>query len=234
MEVGTLHRVKRRLRHLHPKHVVKTFITRRTMQQIAEKYGLVYFGTVDHHADEHKIIRGHTVSTTQQDNHYTVGSIQDYDIAIVQRNSLAQVADGRISRNHWVIVSISLHTRVELPRFYVCPQAGGQVFEASHTQLHPLTLGSTTAYSPKFTSNFTVYAQPSDAIDIEWLLHPATADVMQDYFANMPFEVENNMLYVYNENKHPGSAQIDKMLQNGIWLAQQIDAAAGAANSEEL
>lgn len=228
MEVSKLSLIKRAIRHLHPTHIIRNFLTKHTMKKLADKYGLVYFGYVSQKADDHKMIRGHTVSTTQIDNHYCLGTVQSYDVSLVHRNDLVRTFKGHDRRCHWLIATIDLKTERELPHFYVGPQADNELFEASYTQLHPIHMGNTAQYSHKFTSNYFVYAQPEDAIDIEWLLHPAVADVVVSYFENMPFEVENNVLCVYNENQHPGAAQIDKMLENGIWLAKQIDAVTNA------
>ncbi len=228
MEVTRMSRIKRTVRHLRPSHMVRSYVTQRVVRAVANKYGLVYFGYVNPRSDDHRLIRGHTVSTTQIDNHYCVGTVQDYDVALVHRNGLIYTFNKREMRCHWLIVTVDLKTTRELPHFYVGTQTGNEVFEASYTQLHPITLGQIAQYSHKFTSNYLVYAEPDEAINMEWLLHPAVTEVIAAHFSTMTFEVENNILYLYNEVKHPNSEQIDKMFENGIWLAQQIDAVTNA------
>lgn len=227
MEVGTTSKFKRTLRHLSPAHIVRGVLTRRTVQKAVAKYGLVYFGKVDHSEEDAHIVRGHTVSPSQLDNHYSVGTIQGYDVTFVQRNSLTLMFDGTERRCHWLIASIKLMSPTALPHIYVGAMASDSIFKASYTQLKPLFVGNTTTYPQKFVSNFSVYGKPSDVITIERLIPPSAGIVIADYFGAMPFEIEDNTLYIYNENQHPTDDVIDTMFENGIWLAKTIDSIAG-------
>jgi hypothetical protein len=212
---------------MNPARIVRTLLTRRVIQKVTGKYGLVYFGRVDHNEDGVAIVRGHTVSPSQIDNHYSVGTIQGYDVTFVQRNSLVLMLDKTEQRCHWLIVSIKLKSSSMLPHVYVGPSGDDKMFQASYTQLKPLSLGNIMEYPHKFTDNYSVYGRPSDTLDVEWLLPPSSCTVIADYFSAMPFEVEDNTLYIYNENQHPTGAALDKMLENGVWLAKTIDALAG-------
>lgn len=228
MEVSRKSRLHRTVRHLNPTHLVRTLLTKRIVQSVTGKYGLVYFGRVDHTEDGVAIVRGHTVSPSQIDNHYAVGTIQGYDVTFVQRNSLALMLDKTERRCHWLIVSIKLKAPSTVPHLYVGPSVGDSMFQASYTQLKPIHVGNTTEYPRKFADNFSVYARPSDVLNIEWLLPPSSCTVIGDYFSAMPFEIEDNTLYIYNENQHPTGEVIDRMLENGVWLAKTIDSLAGA------
>lgn len=227
MEVGTRSKLRRAIRHVGPVHIVKTLLTKRVVRKVADKYGLVYFGRVNHVEDEVRIVRGHTVSPSQLDNHYCVGTIEGYDVNFVQRNSLSLQLDAKEKRCHWLIVRISLKTKAAVPHVYVGPTGDDSVFQASYTQLKSLHIGNTATYPPKFTANYSVYGRPSDVLDIEWLLPPSSCIVIADYFSAMPFEIEDNVLYIYNENQHPTGAVLDTMLENGIWLAKSIDMLSG-------
>lgn len=227
METHTASKVRRAIRHMRPSHIVKTFLTKRAVQKVAGKYGLVYFGHVDPSEDGATIIRGHTVSPSQLDNHYTVGTIQGYDVAFIQRNSLRVKLDAKEQRCHWLIVSIQLKTHKALPHVYVGPIGEEQLFQSTYPQLKRLMLGNTAPFPQKFTANFCVYGRPSDVLDVEWLIPPSTCAVLADYFGSMSFEVEGSTLYIYNENKYPTGAVLDSMLENGIWLAKSIDMLAG-------
>lgn len=228
METNRSSRFRRAIRHLHPAHVARSFITQRTVARLADTYGLVYFGRVDPSEDEYKLVRGYTISPSQQDNHYTVGTLQGYDVRLVQRNTLALTLDKKEKRCHWLIVAIGLKTTRGLPHAYIGPLGMNDVFESAYTPLKKLAIGNTTVYPQKFTSNFAVYGRPGNVVDIERLFPPSVAIVLGDHFASMPFEVENNVLYVYSENDHPTTAVIERMLENAIWLAQNIDAITNA------
>lgn len=233
MEVGKRSLIRRTLRHLTPAHLIKSRLTRSLVQKIADKYGLVYFGYVGHD-DDHKAVRGYTTSKSQIDNHYCVGTIQDYDVTFVQRNGLVLRFDKTEQRCHWLIVGIDLKSRRALPHFFVGPQAHSDIFKASYAQLHQVSLGHTTQYPHRFVSNYQVYAKPQDIINIEWLFPPSAAEIVTGYFADMSFEVENNILYIYNENPYPSAEKIDKMFENGIWLARYIDAITNADINNEF
>lgn len=234
MEVSRKSVVKRTIRHLRPSHIVKSRLTKRLVQKIAVKYGLVYFGYVNRRDDEHKAVHGYTVSKSQIDNHYCVGTIQDYDVTFVQRNDLVLTLDRKEQRCHWLIASIDLKSRQTLPRLFVGPQAHSDILKASYAQLYQVNLGNTTDYPHKFVSNYLVYAKPQDVIDIERLFPPSAAEVVAGYFADMSFELEHNVLYIYNESPYPTAEKIDKMFENGIWLARYIDAITNADIDKEF
>ena len=228
MEANKKSIIKRTLRHLSPRHIMKTQLTKKTVQKIADKYGLVYFGYVNQREDDHKPVRGYTVSKTQIDNHYTMGSIQGYDVTFLQRNDIVRTQTTAEQRCHWLIVSIDLLSRRGLPHFFVGPKAHSDVLRSSYTALHPISLGNTSTYPYKFSSNFEVFAKPADVVDIEWIFPPSAAEVVSGYFSDMSFEVVDNTLHIYNENPYPTFEKIEKMLENGIWLAQYIDAITNA------
>ena len=73
---------------------------------IAEKVGLVYFGYVDQRDDDHRLIRGHTVSQTHQDNHYCIGTVRGYDVMLALRNDVIRTRSGKDERCHWLIYAI--------------------------------------------------------------------------------------------------------------------------------
>lgn len=228
VRVGKKGLVKRSIRHMHPGHIVRSKLTQRTVRRVADKYGLVYFGSVDQKSDDYKLVRGFTISRSQIDDFFTVGTIQDYDVSFVARNDLVLTRGRYEKRCHWFIVSVDLHTNTTLPHVYVGPQAANDLFEAAYTQLRPVFLGNTAQYPIRFTGNYSVYARPSDVIDIEKLFPPTVAGVIVSHFGNMSFELDDNAVYIYSESKYPNGALIDKMMQNAIWLAKIFDTVSSA------
>lgn len=220
--------LKRTVRHLSPSRMIRQGFSKRTIEKVVAKYGMVYFGYVNQNSDEHKLTRGFTVSPSQIDNHYCVGTIKNYDVTFVQRNDIVMVLGKQERRCHWLIVTVDLLTTRQLPHVYIGPQSSNEIFEAAYTRLRPVYLGATSDYPHKFSSNYTVYTRPSDAVDVEWLFPPSVAQVIVSYFSNIAIELEDNTLYLYVENQYPQESQIDKMFENGIWLAEQIDAITNA------
>lgn len=218
-------RLRRALRHMTPAHLARTRITRRTMMRFAEKVGLVYFGYVDQRDDEHRLVRGHTVSDTHQDNHYCVGSIKGYDVMMVLRNDTIEVgqAHKEEARCHWLIVTIDLHTKEELPHCYIGHHNRDQAFKASFEALSPLLLGALHQYSHQFLSDYTIYAKATHALQIERTITPQMSEVIASHFVGASIEIEDNTIFVYVESPRPSETLLEKMLSNGLWLAEQID-----------
>ena len=216
-------RIKRAMRHATPAHVVRTRLTKRVISKFADTMGLVYFGSIGHNSDEARLIRGHTVSRTHLDKHYCVGTVNTYDIMLVLRNDVVRTRSGNLERCHWLIYSIDLHTRRDLPRFYIGHQSRDAVFAASYEQLYPITLGSAMTYPPKFTSEYTVYSTASHAMTIERLIPPQVAEVMVTKFRNASIEVQEGVLYLYVESESPTEAELGTLLSNGLWLAEALD-----------
>ena len=229
MRWQTALRVKRTLRHMRPSHIVKMRLTRGVIASFAEKVGLVYFGYVDQRDDDHRLIRGHTVSSTHQDNHYCIGTVRGYDVMLALRNDVIR-AGAHEQRCHWLIYTIDLHTKVDLPHFYIGHRSRDAVFSASYSQLHPIALTGRNIYPAKFMSEYTIYGTATYALVIEEILQPQIAEVIATHFQSVSIELEDNTLFLYIESERPTEAQLEKMLSNGLWLAEAIDTQHKAAS----
>lgn len=216
-------RLKRALRHTTPNHLVRTRLTKGVISRFAEKVGLVYFGYVNQKDDDHRLVRGHTVSQTHLDNHYCIGTVRGYDVVLVSRNDVVRTRNGKLERCHWLIYTIDLHTRHSIPHCYIGHQSRDTVFAAAYEQLYPIVLGSTAEYSRRFLSEYTVYSTAAHALDIERILSPQVAEVISAHFSSASFEIEDNTIYLYIESEHPSEALLEKLLSNGLWLAESID-----------
>jgi hypothetical protein len=209
-----------------PLHIVRTRITKQTIMTFAEKVGLVYFGYVDQRDDDHRLVRGHTVSETHQDNHYCVGTVHGYDVMLVLRNDTISSPDNSRAeqRCHWLIITIDLHSKYELPHCYIGHHNRDHVFRASFEQLNPLLLGSLNQYSHKFLGDYTIYAKATHAIEIEQMITAQMSEVIAEHFSGASIEIEDNTLFLYTESPRPSEATLEKLLSNGLWLAESIDA----------
>ena len=216
---------KRALIHMTPGHIVKTRMTRRVIEEFADKIGMVYFGYVDQKDDEHRLVRGHTVSGTHVDNHYAVGSLRGYDIALVSREDTIMTRARKQRRYHWLIATIDLHAHMDVPHIYIGHRNREEAFKASYEQLHPIDIGMYAEYSAKFTQDYIVYGVPGEGIEIEQTITPQIADVISHHFQQASIEIEDNTIYLYIESQHPDEVLLEKMLSNGLWLAEAIDAA---------
>jgi len=222
-------RVRRALRRATPAHMVRTRITKRTISDFAEKVGLVYFGYVDQRDDEHRLIRGHTVSRTHVDNHYCIGTVRGYDVVLVSRNDMIRTRSGKLERCHWLIYTVDLHTKQSVPHMYIGHASRDAQFAASYEQLMPLSIGHFGAYPQRFLNDYTTYGKATHALEIEHYISPQVAEVIMTHFRGASFEIEDGTVFLYVESEHPTEAQLEKLLSNALWLAEVIDTAAQQA-----
>ena len=216
-------RLKRAFRHARPTHIVKKRLTRSVIERYAEKIGLVYLGYVDQRDDDHRLIRGHTVSATHQDNHYCIGTVRGYDVMLALRNDVVRVRSGQEKRCHWLIYAIDLHANVEVPNFYLGHRNRDDVFAASFRPMQPLAVTSLGQYPAKFVADYAVYGSAANLLPVGQIISPQVAEVIATRFQGVSAEVEDNTLHLYTEAARPTEAQLDKMLSNGLWLAEVID-----------
>jgi len=217
-------RTKRALRHMSPQHVIRTRMSARLVRRYADKLGLVYFGAVNQSDDEHRLVRGYTVSATHMDSHYCVGTVHGYDVAMVLRNDVVRLGKGREQRCHWLILTFDLHTKYDLPHIYIGHRSKQAVYEASYSRLMPLSVGTSGSYPAQFASNYAVYGVPAHALTIEQLITPQIATIILSHFAEASIEIEDNTVYLYVESQYPNETIVEKMVSNGLWFANSIDA----------
>lgn len=223
-----IHNVKHSIHRLVPAKVIQSRLHKRTFQHFADKIGLVYFGYVDQRNDEHSLIRGLTVSTKHRDNHYCIGSFDNYDVTLVERVDTIHFPGKPAKTHNWIIMTFDLHKTVDLPHVFVGLFTHGDTFYAhlftkfaNFAKIHVGTLG---AYDPAFSHRYTIYAKPEQALSVERMFNPAIAKTIVDQFGALTIEITNGTLYIYAEHNRPTAALLEKMLTRGVWLAKAIDA----------
>jgi len=217
-------RTKRAIRHMSPKHIVTSRFVSSTIRRFAEKVGMVYFGTIHRNDEELRLIRGHTVSRTHIDNHYSVGSLRGYDVAMVLRNDIILTKkDHHEQRCHWLILTVDLHSKLQLPHIYIGHRLHSAAFIAAFEQLTPLYIGALGAYPQGFLKEYTVYGRPTYALEVERAIPPQVTEVILSHFEGTSIEIEDNTVYMYLESARPSEQQLEKLLSNGVWLAEAID-----------
>lgn len=215
------------LKALVPAKVIQSRLHKRVFTQFANKYGLVYFGYVDQRSDEHRLVRGLTVSGTYRDNHYCIGSFNEYDITLVERSDTLHFP-GKPSKNHtWIIMAFDLRSSIDLPHLFLGLHSHSDTFYShlftkfSHLTKAPLsTYGM---YDTEFLHRYALYSSPSQFEAAQQFINPEMAKIISEHFGNLTFEIIDNCLYVYTEHQHPTLQVLEKMLKNGVWLAQTID-----------
>lgn len=199
-------------------HAMKRLIT-----AFAERSGMVYFGYVSQRSDEHHIVRGLTVSTQHVDDHYCIGTYEQYDVVFVERTDTLKSG----KEHTWHIMEIDLKTDTDIPHFFLGSSKHGlgfhELLSIKYPSLHPTSLGATAEYPSSFTTYFSSYVTPAHLIAMERLITPEIAETIADHFKGVVVEVTEQALYLYSEKSHLSAELLDTMLQNGVWLAKQLD-----------
>lgn len=197
------------------------------ISKFAEKIGLVYFGFVNQHSDEYKVIRGLTVSSTHQDNHNCTGSIGGYNLAIVDRSDYILEPDGSTVFFNWIIFAFDLHTKIATPHFFIGARNRDlRPFNAlfsTFPNMKEIEFGIDENYDTEFTSRFAIYARPAKTAEIQQILPAEISKVIGAHFWPFSVEQHNNVLYLYSAHERITSSLLDTMLENGLWLAGHLD-----------
>ena len=200
---------------------------RHVITRFTDKLGLTYFGSVNQRIDDHKVVRGFTVSQSHQDDHYSVGTVADYDITIVDRSDVVWNADSTISIYNWIIMEFDLKTEHDLPHFFISAKGHDikpyKSFFTAFPAIKEIHLGSMERYTAEFTSRYNMYSRPNMAIKTQHLLPPSVARIMAAHFWPLSAEQNEHKLYVYSVNQRITLGLLETMLENGLWLASHLD-----------
>jgi hypothetical protein len=210
-----------------PAKVLQSHLHKRVFMQFAEKIGLVYFGYVDQRDDDHRLVRGLTVSASHRDNHYCIGSFRGYDMTLVERVDTLRFP-GKPAKSHdWIIMTFDLHAPVDVPHVFIGLHTHSDTFYAhlftKFSQLAKAPLGTFEAYDPAFVGRYSVYTEPSQYLEAERLFDHAVTKAIAERFGSMTVEVVDGCLYIYAEHQRPTVAFLERMVTCGVWLAQSID-----------
>lgn len=199
----------------------------RLFKQFADTIGLIYFGAVDQHSDEHTIIRGLTVSSTHHDSNFMVGTYEEYDVTMTDRQDLTVAANGIAQSHDWVLLEVKLKTPVEVPHILLDSrksQTNSQqtLFTALNT-LKPVRLGAFESYPEEFSNRYIIHASPDRAIEVQRLIPAVMARTIGAHFWPLSVEVVDNSVIIYSYKENVSSHLLNMLLSDGLWLARQLD-----------
>lgn len=224
------HFLKVKIRHIiHnvSKNTISAMLYKRMIITFVEKNGLVYFGSVNQHTDNHRLVRGFTVSPTHQDDHYSVGSVDGYDVTLVNRNDIVQQSDGSVAVFNWLVMAFDLHTKQDIPHFFIHAKTSEskayEIFFTSFPAMKELNWGNFETYPPEFRSRFSLYSQPSALVEIERLFTVNIARILGSHFWPFSAEFYDGVLYLYSDSKKIKPQSLKTMLKDGLWLANHLD-----------
>lgn len=214
--------LQRMLRHYSP--VIRARGT--LLRHFANSTGLVYFGTVDQHEDEHDVIRGLTVSTTHRDSHYAVGSFDGYDVSIVDRFDVGYDHNKKPIEHTWLILQVSLQD-ASLPHVFFKPlghsPAAYTRFFTAFNNLHQINGVFSAAHSQEFHSRYEVYGVSTHVPELEQSITNVVTQTMAARFWPHAIEIYDGKLYVYITEHRLNETVLASTLQATTWLASVID-----------
>ena len=218
---------KHTLQKVTPTNIIDKNLQRKTIMSFVEKHGLVYFGYVNHLTDEHRLIRGLTVSPHQRDNHYAIGSFDGYDVAFVQRT----VRDGLSKKSKsykWLVFEIDLHSQIDLPHIFIGSNAhSGDFYKKLFSTFVYFRQNKLSIFDQKSSSinnKYSLYTAPAYLVSARNLIREELAEQIAINFYPLAIEISSGSIYVYADNQRATTSLLTKMLKNSVWLAQQIDA----------
>lgn len=214
--------LKRMLRHYSP--LIRS--RGNLIKHFAKKVGLVYFGSVDQHHDDHVLIRGLTVSTTHQDTHYVVGSFNGYDISLVDRFDVISDASHKPSEHSWLILQVTL-TNTSLPHIFLkpkghSPEAYNKFFSAFHSLSMVNELFSS-SHSVEFHDRYDIYSLASRAVELETMFTSAVTSTVAARFWPHAIEIFEGNLYLYITEHRLQETMLGATLEAATWLASVLD-----------
>jgi hypothetical protein len=196
------------------------------LKRVASTRGLVYFGDVDQHHDDHEIIRGLTASASHHDSHYIVGSVGGYDVAIVDRCDGSESHDRKLTTSHVVVLQIRLKNAHDIPHILIVPRGQKiphfeRTFMTPHVQ--PVPLSASDGYTHEFSSRYNVLTVPTHFEYTKELIDAKISQTLAAHFWPIAIELDDNMMYVYTDDTKLTTQLLDTLIENGLWLAGQID-----------
>lgn len=222
--------------HGHAKYYAKAFVPAKVLQsrlhkrvfmQFAEKTGLVYFGYVDQRSDEHRLVRGLSVSASHRDNHYCIGSFKGYDVTLVERTDTIRFPGKPHAAQDWIIMVFDLHTTYDLPHTFIGLHTHSDTFYAhlftKFATLAKAPLGTFQEYSAEFVNKYAIYTEPAQLALTEYLFSKEITKTIAEHFGNITIEISDGCLYLYAWHQRPSLTLLTRMLQNGAWLAGALD-----------
>ena len=197
-----------------------------SLRKFSNTLGLVHFGTVHQHEDEHDAIRGFTASLTHRDTHYAVGTYNGFNIRLVNRFDVIKIASNPNHEQLWTIIEIELDNKT-VPHMFFVPtgREAGEYSRLYATQpnMQPLNSMIFSNKSPEFHGRFQILASPAHSHQVETLFSSPIIVGIASRFWPHGIEVEHGKILVYITEHRLTKTVLETALASGLWLAETID-----------
>jgi len=196
------------------------------LNQFSEMLGLVNFGMVSQHDDDHNAIRGFTASLTHKDDSYAVGTYNGYNIRLVNRFDVIRIATNPNHEQLWTIVEIELNTK-NIPHMFLIPtgQSAGEYGRLYATMPHmqPLNSYIFDNHSPEFHGRYQILSSAAHSHRVETIFNSPTILGIGSRFWPHGIEIERGKLIIYITEHRLTKTVLEMTLASGLWLAETID-----------
>ena len=194
----------------------------------ADHYDLVYFGHIRAQDEEHRLVKGVTISAQHSDEHYCVGTVHGYDMVLLKRTDTMTLPNSVHKEKYsWAIMQFDLHSRYDFPHALIDGGRYSEVFYqtlfvkfARFMKLDKAAFGEDGA---RFASSFTAYTPPDALDELPEIVRGTVGLTLSQHFSNLDFEWFQDRLIVYGSSHAPTKHLLEHMLRAGLWLADVLD-----------
>jgi hypothetical protein len=145
----------------------------------------------------------------------------------VDRYDIVKKPNDALRTHQWLIVEVDLHNGRDIPHIFLGSHSHTDSSYAklftSVPNLQPVPLGTFAPHSDEFTNRYSLFAAPSQFIEVERLFTAEVTRTIAAHFWPLAAEVYDNALYIYTDTKNLSPKLIETMVQNGVWLASKLD-----------
>jgi len=197
---------------------------KKVLRSVSEKLGFVYFGTVDQHTDDHEVVRGFSASLTHQDDNYTVGSHDGYDVTLVDRSDIVSLEQGKTETHRWLIAEVKLQLARDVPHFFLIPTHHGSThYKKVFDSLRALEKVPLDSHTAEFTNRYDIYCVPDRMTEVDIIFPPEVTQTIAAHFWPVAVEVRGDAVYLYYAESKLTEHDVNALIKNGVWLSQTLD-----------
>lgn len=215
----------------HHVSVVRSVATQRVVRSFANDHGLVYFGNVDQHEDEHRLVHGVTLSKDHRDRHYCVGSLRGYDVILLQRTDTLHYPNQPPKHYTWTIMQFDMRVpETTFQHILIDAHHHDETFyntlALKFNKLRHIDPASFAGHEPGFINGYRVMAEAAIYPQLPFLLRPDITASLSQHFRHLDFEVQGEHLLVYASNTITTRSTLEHMATAGVWLAEYLETVA--------
>lgn len=211
--------------------VVRSLATQRVIKSFADEKGLVYFGDVDQHRDEHRLVYGVTLSRDHRDRHYCVGSLDGYDAILLQRTDSLLYPKHPPKHYTWNIMQFDLRVpESTFQHIFIDAHHHDETFyntlAVKFNKLRSIDPSRFVGHESAFVNGYCIMADTTPQPQLPYVLRPDITATLATHFKHLDFEIKDDTLIVYASNVVTTRHALEHMAKAGIWFTQALEAVA--------